>query len=126
MPDLSEHDLHKLFHAAGHTAPTHDLSDRIMAQVAVTRILRPTPVQPLIGTRGCLLIAAGLAGVIGYSLTGSSQSAPDWSGWITERLAHIRLPKGEWTMWLAAGAGLALLFTVLDTTLRSRLRGSGR
>ena len=48
MPEPKE-DLHHLFQAARHAAPATDLTDRIMARVAVTPLLRPTPVRPILG-----------------------------------------------------------------------------
>lgn len=122
MPELNEHDLRNLFHVAGHAAPAHDLTARIMARVSVTPVQRPVPVRPLIGKRGWLCIAAGLAAMIGYGLTGSADATPSWSDALVRRLAFVQLPQGEWPIWLAMGAGVALLFTLLDTVLRNRFR----
>lgn len=120
MPEPDNDQLRKLFQATGHHAPGTDLTARIMAQVAVTRIVKPVPVKPLIGTRGWVLIAAGLVAVIGVGMSGGGDAGPGWPQALAERLARIQLPKSEWPVWLAAGSGLALLFTALDTLLRRR------
>ena len=64
MPELSEIDLRKLFQAAGHQMPASDLTDRIMARVAVTPIIRSTVVQPLISKRAWIMTAFGLVGLV--------------------------------------------------------------
>lgn len=114
---MSENDLRKLFQAAGHAGPERDLTDRIMARVAVTRIADPTPVQPLIGKRAwagiagtallVLAIAAGLSGAPAATPTVPyAQPLIDWLG-------ALRLPEGQWPQWVIGASGLALFFAAL-------------
>lgn len=114
---MSENDLRKLFQAAGHTGPERDLTDRILARVAVTRIADPTPVQPLIGKRAwagiagtallVLAIAAGLSGAPAATPTVPyAQPLIDWLG-------ALRLPEGQWPQWVIGASGLALFFAAL-------------
>ncbi len=122
MPEPNDTDLRKLFQTAGHAAPAQDLTDRIMAQVAVTRIVRPEPVAPLIGLRGWVLITIGLVAVITYGLSIDTGSPAGWSRVLAERFGHLRLPQSEWGTWMTTGSGLALLFTAFDVALRRRQR----
>lgn len=114
---MSENDLRKLFQAAGHTGPERDLTDRIIARVAVTRIADPTPVPPLIGKRAwagiagtallVLAIAAGLSGAPAATPTVPyAQPLIDWLG-------ALRLPEGQWPQWVIGASGLALFFAAL-------------
>ena len=64
MPELSETDLRKLFQVAGHQAPASDLTDRIMARVAVAPIVRLTVATPLISKRAWITAALGLGGLV--------------------------------------------------------------
>lgn len=129
MPELNEHDLSKLFQAAGHHAPGSDLTARIMARVAVTPIHRPAPVKPLIGRTGWVLIAALLAlPLLGALVAGPSQSAPS-SGLLAplqDLLTHVQLPAGAWPAWVIGASAVALLLVVLDRFLSRTAAAKGR
>lgn len=114
---MNENDLRKLFQAAGHAAPGRDLTDRIMARVAVTRIAEPTPVPPLIGKWGW----AGIAGlavfivVLAAIVPGSSaaSSSLPYAEPIANWLAQLKLPEGQWPQWVIGSSFLALFFAAL-------------
>lgn len=114
---MNDQQLRKLFQAAGHDQPGRDLTERIMAQVAVTRIARPTVVRPLIGAWGWagLGAAAGLLVVVALTAGGAPASTPalPYAAAISERLGAIRLPSGAWPQWLIGGSLLALFFAAL-------------
>lgn len=127
MPELNERDLHEVFRTAGHHAPARDLTDRIMARVAVTPIARPLAVKPVIGTRGWIGIAAGTAALVAWSALGGTDSAPSaWTQVVADRVPHFALPAGNWPLWLAIGSGTALLCAYLDTVLRTKVRAVKR
>ena len=114
---MSENDLRKLFQAAGHAVPERDLTDRIMARVAVTRAADPTPVPPLIGKWGW----AGIAGVaflvvaIATGISGAPAASPSvpYAQPIIDWLGALRLPEGQWPQWVIGASVLALFFAVL-------------
>lgn len=114
---MNDQQLRKLFQAAGHDQPARDLSERILARVAVTRIAQPTAVRPLIGAWGwagiglvavLLVVAALMAG-------GAPETTPamPYAAAISERLSAIRLPSGAWSQWLIGSSLLALFFAML-------------
>ena len=114
---MSENDLRKLFQAAGHAGPERDLTDRIMARVAVTRIADPTPVPPLIGKRAW----AGIAGVaflvvaVAAGLSGAPAASPSlpYAQPISDWLGGLSLPEGQWPQWVVGASVLALFFAAL-------------
>ena len=130
MPELSENDLRKLFQAAGHQVPAHDLTDRIMARVAVTPIMRPTMAEPLISKRAWMMTALGLAGLallIAFLPASSAPSTGTTSHMVAtlyESLSGIHLPKGSWPIWTGLAVGSMLLFSWIDGTLMRRLRSA--
>ena len=126
MPELNENDLRKLFRAAGRAEPGIDLTDRIMARVAVSPIHRPLEVKPLIGKAGwfaigslILLIVLVLMNLVG---TSSESSLLDP---IHRELSRIQLPvfslQAQWIYWSAAIAGLAFLYSLMDRILERKL-----
>lgn len=124
MPELTEHDLHSLFRGAGRPALKQDLTDRIMAQVAVTPIARPVVVKPVIGKWGWVGIAAS-AGVLIVLTVSSNDATGTSASWLTsaiDRLSQLRLPEGSWPVWAAIASAGALAITALDLLLRKRVR----
>ncbi len=130
MPELSETDLRKLFQVAGHQAPASDLTDRIMARVAVAPIVRLTVATPLISKRAWITAALGLGGlvVLVTLLPGnpspSTGPASNMVAALYESLSGIHVPKGTWPLWTGFTAGSMLLFTWIDGTLMRRLRSA--
>lgn len=123
MPEPKE-DLHHLFQAAGHAAPATDLTDRIMARVAVTPLLRPSPVKPILG-RGAwigiiiLTVAVLLLGMLGSGST-ESASGPLSDAW---RTIGTALPStGDWALWLAGLSASLLALAAVDRLLAGRHR----
>lgn len=114
---MNDRDLRKLFQAAGHDQPARDLTDRIMAQVAVTRIAQPTVVKPLISKWGWAGIAAGAALLLLAALLASgpatAEPALPYVGAIADWFSRMRLPAGQWPQWVIGSSLLALFFAVL-------------
>lgn len=114
---MNDRDLRKLFQAAGHDHPARDLSERILARVAVTRIAQPAAVRPLIGAWGWAGLGAAAALLVAAALMAGG--APDttpampYAAAISERLSAIRLPSGAWPQWLIGSSLLALFFAAL-------------
>lgn len=121
MRELHDEDLGKLFKAAGHTAPEHDLTSRIMAQVAVAPMHHATPVAPVIGKRGWMAVAALFAlAIVLVCITGGDADGSllsTWSRTIADRIAQLRVPSGNWTIWLAVGSTCTLFFAWVDRSL---------
>lgn len=113
MPEMNDNELRGMFKAAGHAVPDHDLSSRIMARVAVTRLAGPTLVTPLISKRGWVTIGALFMALIGgvVAFNGTTAASP-----LAELAAHLpggfHVPEGPWPQW-AIGASLLALFFVL-------------
>jgi|GEM_PF-1333662 len=130
MPELSENDLPKLFQAAGHQAPPRDLTDRIMARVAVTPIMRRDSAKPLISKRAWLLLGAGFLALTAAValLPGDADQATGPAtklfSMLEETTSQLRLPTGSWPIWSAMAVGSMLLFTWIDGTLMSSMRRS--
>ncbi|MBK9176108.1 MAG: hypothetical protein IPM46_07190 [Flavobacteriales bacterium] len=125
MPEMSDNDLRKLFQAAGHGAPSRDLSERIMARVAVTRIAEPTAVQPLISKRGwagiagaVLLLSIGL--MLGTSASSVSYQPLPILDEMLVWMKGLQLPAGQWPQWVIGASLLAMLFVVLDRVAERR------
>lgn len=122
MPELDDKGLRKLFQAAGHEAPATDLTARIMARVAVTPIARPVEVIPLIGKRAWTVMAVGVTVLLALAVAGSTgqTTTPSYLTPVTDLLGSIRLPQGDWPVWMIGASACALLFTLLDRMLARR------
>jgi len=113
---MNDNDLRKLFQAAGHARPERDLTDRVMARVAVTRIAEPTVVPPLIGKWGWAGIAGGTVLIIAAALTTSGNSATPtlpYADTVISWFSQMRLPEGQWPQWVIGSSVLALFFAVV-------------
>ncbi len=132
MPERNEHDhtpaseqaLRKLFQAAGHHTPGTDITARIMAQVAVTPLLRPVVVKPLIGSRAWAVMAIGMLTLLVLVLTtgqGAPAEAPSALSPYAERFRNLLMPGGTWPVWTIGVSACALLFTLLDRALAKRV-----
>lgn len=120
MPELNEHDLQRLLKAAGHAAPEHDLTARIMAQVAVTPMHRPAPTAPLIGRWGWVAIvtfvALALLGAL-FATPQGVESGPGLLAPVQEFLGQLRVPGGPWPAWVPGACVVALLLVAMDRVL---------
>lgn len=120
MDELRDTDLNSLFQTAGYESPGTDLTARIMARVAVTPVLRPTKVEPLIGTWGwvgiCGVLLAVVLSVLFFGMasggTGGTYLSP-----IREFFSGMELLKGNWPLWMIGMSFLALLFMGIDRAL---------
>lgn len=126
MPELNDNDLRKLFRAAGRSKPGIDLTDRIMARVAVTPIHRPLEVKPLIGKAGWSAIGALIVMIVLVLINlGSTSAESSLLDPIHRELSRIQLPSfslsEQWLYWSAAIAGLAFLYSLMDRILERRL-----
>jgi hypothetical protein len=125
MPEMNDNDLRKLFQAAGHAKPERDLTDRIMARVAVTRIAEPVVVAPLISKRAWVTIAI-VASLFVFSalsypgLGGTSPSIP-WMDGLLDGLSRLRMPEGAWPQWTIGLSALALFFALLGHYTERRM-----
>ena len=123
MPELNESDLHKLFHAAGHSAPHANLADRIMARVSVTPMERPTVVEALISVKGWIAAAVLFTFVIFllavYGAQGTGAPHPS-STYLSELFNRFALPAGHWPLWMAGVAVCLLSLAILDRSLERR------
>ncbi len=123
MPEPKDK-LHDLFQAAGHAEPVKDLTDRIMARVAVTPLLRPTPVKPILGRGawiGIILLTAALLlwGLLGSSGNGGT-SRPVSDAW---HMVSSALPaSGNWALWLTGLSASLLVLAAMDRLLAGRHR----
>jgi hypothetical protein len=130
MPELNENDLRKLFQTAGHHTPRHDLTARIMAQVAVTPMVRIDIAKPLISKKAWWCAGVGLAALAGASvlLPGDTNAADGpvsiVLATLEERISQVRLPAGSWPMWTGLTLGGLLLLTWIDGTLMRSMRRS--
>jgi len=120
MGELRDTDLNSLFQTAGHERSGADLTARIMARVAVTPVLRPTKVEPLIGTWGwvgiCgILLAVALSGFFSGMATGGSEGT--YLSPVQEIFSGMELPNGNWPLWMIGMSFLALLFMGIDRML---------
>ena len=129
MPELNDNDLRKLFRAAGRPEPGTDLTDRIMARVAVTPIHRPLEVKPLIGRWGWVGIGVVFIGmlVVLLSAAGTGSAGPSILDPLWQQLPRyegfrLAIPMGQWTVWAAAAAGCMLLFTLVDRALEKAVK----
>ncbi len=123
MPELSDKQLRKLFHAAGHSSPGFDLTARILARAAVTPIARRVKEQPLIGRWGW----AGIAGLVAallivarFAAAGGQATEPAVPSGFTAYLQHLQLPAGQWPLWAIGCSACALLLVLLDRALQRR------
>ncbi|MFN6116036.1 MAG: hypothetical protein ACK46G_08305 [Flavobacteriales bacterium] len=125
MPDPKD-ELHHLFQAAGRTGPDRDLTDRIMARVAVTPLLRPTPVKPILGRGAWIGIIIMTVVVLVWGLLGSGH-AEATDGPVSEALRTISatLPAtGNWALWLAGLSASLLVLAAVDRALARRHRSA--
>ena len=117
-------DLHHLFQAAGHAVPPTDLTDRIMARVAVTPLLRPTPVKPILGRGAWIGIILLTAVVLLWGLLGSAgseaTSGPVSDAWRT--VISALSTSGNWALWLAGLSASLLVLAAVDRLLAGRHR----
>ncbi|MBK7944531.1 MAG: hypothetical protein IPJ85_04130 [Flavobacteriales bacterium] len=123
MPEMNDNDLRKLFQAVGHAQPERDLSDRIMARVAVTRIAEPTVVPPLIGKWGWAGIAGAAVFIIAAAFMTSGTSATStlpYADTIMSWFSQKRLPEGQWPQWVIGSSVLALFFALLMRKVERR------
>ncbi len=126
MAELHDQDLDRLFRNAGHHQPASDLTARIMSRVAVTPVMRPTEVKPLIGKWGWGAILLGLIGFVGLLIAmapAQSNSTSPIADMLRNTLGNLTLPTlpaGEWPLWLAGASAGALLFVLLDKVLARR------
>ena len=128
MGELNEHDMDRLFRTAGHLRPTSDLTDRIMARVAVTPVIRATEVKPLIGRWGWAGILFSVVALLGFLLgTGhaTTTATSPVSGMLQAMLEGLSLPAGNWPALLIGASACLLLFTVLDRMLAMRMAAPG-
>ncbi|MBK9147910.1 MAG: hypothetical protein IPM12_08865 [Flavobacteriales bacterium] len=128
MPEMNDNDLRRLFQAAGYAKPERDLTDRIMARVAVTRIAEPVVVPPLISKRAwvTITIAAGLFVLCAVSLSGlggTSNSLP-WMDRLLDSVARFKMPDGAWPQWTIGLSVLALFFALLGNYTERRMSRS--
>ncbi|MDQ3100505.1 MAG: hypothetical protein M3R08_03895 [Bacteroidota bacterium] len=127
MPELNDNELRKLFRTAGRQELGTDLTDRIMARVAVTPVLAPLEVKPLIGKAGWFFIAACFIGllVLLFNVASAGPSGPSILDPLWQKVPgfegfSIKIPTGQWTIWAAGAAGCMLLFTLVDRALEGR------
>jgi hypothetical protein len=117
-------DLQRLFQAAGHAEPATDLTDRIMARVTVTPLLRPTPVEPILGRGAWIGMGLLMASALLWGLLGSS--GPDAAGGPVSdawRTVSTSLPTtGDWALWLAGLSASLLVLAAVDRLLAGRHR----
>ena len=129
MAELYDQDLDRLFRHAGHKEPVSDLTERIMSRVAVTAIIRPTKVKPLIGKWGwgaillCSLSFVGLVLALAPAQGMSISPIMTVPGTWLNGFALPSLPSGNWPVWLAGASACVLLFTLQDRLLTERLGG---
>jgi hypothetical protein len=123
MPEPKE-DLHHLFQAARHAAPATDLTDRIMARVAVTPLLRPTPVRPILGRGAWTSIILATAAMLLWGLLGSSgteaTSGPVSDAWRT--ISTVLCYPSDHAPWLAGLSASLLVLAAVDRLLAARHR----
>jgi hypothetical protein len=120
----TDDELRHLFKAAGHSRPAVDLTQRIMAQVAVTPLLRPKPSQPLLSRRAWSGIGIGaalvlLCAVITAPSTAASGSATD----LARTTLHQALVQASgWAPWLLGISVCMVVLTFIDRLLIARGR----
>lgn len=128
MPEMNDNDLRKLFQAAGHAKPGRDLTDRIMARVAVTRIAEPVVVPPLISKRAwvTIAIAAGIFVLCAVSLSGpgGTSHALPWMDRLLDGVSRLQVPEGAWPQWTIGLSVLALFFALLGQYTERRMSRS--
>ena len=125
MPELHENDLHSLFRSVGHTVPEQDLTDRIMARVAVTRFANPVKVLPVIGGKGWLLIMVVALLIAVAGALSPMEPLPAWTGTIANGSHWLSSRAGEWSIWLALFACTLLVCKWFDARLEWQQSRSG-
>ncbi len=118
MPDPKD-ELHHMFQAAGHSGPDRDLTDRIMARVAVTPILRPTPVKPILGRAAWVSIGAlaAVVMVIAVLIGQGQESTGSYTSELFNTLSASLPATGNWALWLAGLSASLLVLAALDRML---------
>ncbi|MBL7982203.1 MAG: hypothetical protein JNL52_10405 [Flavobacteriales bacterium] len=118
MPDPKD-ELHHLFRAAGHSGPDRDLTDRIMARVAVTPILRPTPVKPILGRTAWMAIGAlaALVMVIAVVIGQGQESKGLYTTDLFNNLSTSLPATDNWAIWLAGLSASLVVLGALDRML---------
>ena len=128
MPEMHDNELRKLFQHAGRPPMGTDLSDRIMARVAVTPIMQPLEVKPLIGKAGWSAIAGMFIILLALLFNAAGISYNSQAPSILDPLLanvpnlHFSLPAGPWIYWAAGAAACALVFTLMDRALERSIK----
>ncbi len=129
MPEMNDNELRKLFQHAGRPQMGTDLSERIMARVAVTPVHRPLEVKPLIGRFGWLAIGAVFIGLLAlfFNAAGAGSAGPSILDPLWQQVPNIegfriKIPRGPWTIWAAVAAGCLFLFTLADRALERSVK----
>lgn len=126
MPDLHDSEFRKLFQQAGHAKPERDLTQRIMARVAVSRIAEPTAVPPLIGKKGWIWVAVAASLVVAAAIMTSATITPasvvPYLGSISAFLSKSNFIEGPLPQWLIGGSLLALFFSLLIQRIERGVR----
>lgn len=120
----TEDELRQLFKAAGHSRAAVDLTERIMARVAVTPLLRPRPVQPLMSRKAWIGIAGGAAIFLLLTVTMAPSSAA-FAGpmdLVRKAVYGTLVQASAWASWLMGISVCMLILTLLDRLLAARGR----
>jgi hypothetical protein len=125
MPDPKD-ELHHLFQAAGHSGPDRDLADRIMARVAVTPILRPTPVKPILGRAAWVALGAlaALVMVMAVVIGQGQESKGLYTTDLFNTLSASLPATDNWAIWLAGLSASLLVLAAVDRALAGRHRSA--
>ncbi len=116
-------DLHHLFQMAGHVEPATDLTERIMARVAVTPLLRPTPVRPIMGSRAWIGIAVLTAALLLWGFFGAStEHATSGPGSTAHAIGTLLPASGNRALGLIALTVSLLVLAGCDRLLAGRQR----
>ncbi|MBL7964990.1 MAG: hypothetical protein JNM31_14240 [Flavobacteriales bacterium] len=117
MAEPRDTDLRHLFQQAGYHDPSRDLTSRIMARVAVTPMMQPSVVRPLIGKWGWVAIGTAMAGLLVYALISAPAGIDPNGGLVKQLMPTFQLPQGAWPVWLMAASGCLFLLAVVDRKL---------
>lgn len=100
---------------SGSERVTDDFSDSVMRRI---RAERPVIVQPLVSTRGWLVIACGIMALTGLAVFGGgTPSGAGWYGDLIGWLDRLTLPTLQWPQLpdtLTYGALALMVFTLLQ------------
>lgn len=122
MSDPNE-PMRDLFRTVGHATPANDLTERIMARVAVTPVLSRRPVAPLVSRAGW----AGIGGAAVLILIATAWAAPGMpsDGPLGHAFQALRAPlfqAGSWAPWLSGLSLCMLVLAAMDRLLVNRHR----